>query len=105
MQCGPAPVKAIKEGNIYLNYDCKFIFGEVNGDELHWTVDGDTYTLKKVIEDSDVGSKTSTKAVGSNRRNDIQYDYKYMKGLSLIIEFHLCMTLVVQMTSSMITNT
>ena len=38
MKCGPAPVKAIKAGLVYLPYDAKFIFAEVNGDKVHWTV-------------------------------------------------------------------
>lgn len=29
MQCGPASVKAIKEGAVYLSYDAKFIIAEV----------------------------------------------------------------------------
>ena len=38
MKCGPSPVKAIKEGLVYLPYDTKFIFAEVNGDRVHWLV-------------------------------------------------------------------
>jgi hypothetical protein len=38
MRCGPAPLKAIKEGHVYLNYDIPFIFGEVNGDRVRWVV-------------------------------------------------------------------
>ena len=38
MRCGPAPVTAIKEGNVYLPFDAPFIFAEVNGDKLHWEV-------------------------------------------------------------------
>ena len=29
MRCGPAPLAAIREGNVYLGYDTKFIFAEV----------------------------------------------------------------------------
>jgi len=29
MQCGPASVRAIKEGEVYLPYDSKFIIAEV----------------------------------------------------------------------------
>ncbi len=32
MQLGPCPVVAVKEGNVYLPYDTKFVFGEVNAD-------------------------------------------------------------------------
>ena len=38
MRCGPAPLRAIKEGHVYLNYDIPFIFSEVNGDRVHWKV-------------------------------------------------------------------
>ena len=38
MQCGPAPVKAVRNGDVYLGYDTKFIFAEVNGDRLTWVV-------------------------------------------------------------------
>ena len=66
---------------MYLNHDAKFIYAEVNGDELKWTVDKDNkYTLREVVEFSNVGSRTSTKAVGSNERNDITYDYKHWSG-------------------------
>ena len=29
MRCGPAPVKAIKEGEIFIGQDTSFVFGEV----------------------------------------------------------------------------
>jgi hypothetical protein len=38
MRCGPAPVKAIKEGAVYFPHDAPFIFAEVNGDKVHWIV-------------------------------------------------------------------
>lgn len=41
MRCGPCPVKAIKEGDVYLNYDAPFIFSEVNGDKVFWMVSKD----------------------------------------------------------------
>lgn len=39
--CGPAPVKAIKEGDMQLKYDIPFIFAEVNADVVYWVVQGD----------------------------------------------------------------
>ena len=36
MQCGPAPLAAIKEGHIYIGYDTGFVFGEVNADRVTW---------------------------------------------------------------------
>lgn len=38
MRCGPAPLTAIKEGHVYLNFDIPFVFGEVNGDRVQWVV-------------------------------------------------------------------
>lgn len=38
MRCGPASLRAIKEGHVYLNYDTKFIYSEVNGDRVKWKV-------------------------------------------------------------------
>ena len=38
MRCGPAPLRAIKEGHVYLNYDVGFILSEVNGDKIVWQV-------------------------------------------------------------------
>ena len=39
MQCGPAPVKAIKNGETFINYDTPFVFAEVNADSCYWLVD------------------------------------------------------------------
>ena len=33
---GPTSVAAIKQGDVYLNYDGKFLFAEVNGDQITW---------------------------------------------------------------------
>jgi len=38
MCCGPAPVEAIKQGQVYLPYDAAFIFAEVNRDKVHWLI-------------------------------------------------------------------
>ena len=80
MKCGPAPVKAIKEGSVYLPYDARFIFAEVNGDRVHWLVkkDGRMEVLSK--ETNTVGLNISTKKVGSNWRNDVTLDYKFAEG-------------------------
>ena len=80
MQCGPVPVKAIKEGNAYLGYDGRFVFAEVNGDRITWEVDdfGDLYPVGG--EPHSIGQYMSTKAVGSNRREDVTEDYKHPEG-------------------------
>ncbi|XP_012942973.1 annulin [Aplysia californica] len=43
-QCGPSPLRAIKEGDVEVGYDTKFIFAEVNAECCDWT-DGDPPTL------------------------------------------------------------
>ena len=37
-QCGPAPVKAIKNGEVFIGFDAGFIFSEVNADKITWIV-------------------------------------------------------------------
>lgn len=36
--CGPAPVKAIFNGETNLDYDVPFVFAEVNADWIEWLV-------------------------------------------------------------------
>ncbi|XP_075701694.1 protein-glutamine gamma-glutamyltransferase E-like [Rhinoderma darwinii] len=75
--CGPASVRAIKEGDIDLEYDGPFIFSEVNADRITW-VYYDKDLKEKVYTDSEsVGKNISTKAVGSDERIDITDSYKY----------------------------
>lgn len=77
--CGPAPVKAIKEGDIDVDYDVAFVFTEVNGDVIHWVLrDGEA---EKVLVDTRIiGKFISTKGVGSSIREDITNQYKYTEG-------------------------
>ena len=35
-QMGPAPLKAIKNGDLYIQYDVGFVFAEVNADYVKW---------------------------------------------------------------------
>ncbi|XP_046549200.1 protein-glutamine gamma-glutamyltransferase 2-like [Haliotis rubra] len=46
--CGPAPLKAIKEGLIYIGHDTPFVFAEVNADLVTWEEDSVTRKLKQV---------------------------------------------------------
>lgn len=78
--CGPAPVKAIKEGDMLLKYDIPFIFAEVNADVVYWVVQGDGMQ-KQSIRSSDVGKCISTKSVGRDSREDITHNYKYPEGM------------------------
>uniref|UniRef100_A0A8C7ZSB9 Protein-glutamine gamma-glutamyltransferase K n=1 Tax=Oryzias sinensis TaxID=183150 RepID=A0A8C7ZSB9_9TELE len=78
--CGPAPLTAIRNGQVYLKYDCPFVFAEVNGDRILWQRNADGTYSKISIEQKVVGCNISTKAVGSDERNDITHMYKYAEG-------------------------
>ncbi|XP_069824286.1 protein-glutamine gamma-glutamyltransferase 5-like isoform X2 [Dendropsophus ebraccatus] len=79
--CGPAPVKAIKEGDIDLNYDCPFIFAEVNADVIKWVVRDNRTPPERVYQDSKkIGKLISTKQVGTYGRMDVTSHYKYDEG-------------------------
>ncbi|KAM4793127.1 protein-glutamine gamma-glutamyltransferase 4 [Cyanocitta cristata] len=82
-QCGPCPVKAVREGDVYLPYDSKFVYAEVNADRVYWVVkkvNGKDKYFKVGTETQAIGKKISTKAVGQNRREDITREYKYPEG-------------------------
>lgn len=77
--CGPAPVKAIKEGDLQVQYDIPFVFAEVNADVVYWIVQSDG-EKKKSTHSSVVGKNISTKSVGRDSREDITHTYKYPEG-------------------------
>uniref|UniRef100_A0A8C1L694 Protein-glutamine gamma-glutamyltransferase 2 n=1 Tax=Cyprinus carpio TaxID=7962 RepID=A0A8C1L694_CYPCA len=80
--CGPAPVKAILEGHTDVKYDIPFVYGEVNADKITWLVMANG-SKKKILSDTKtVGQKISTKAVGSDSRQDITDQYKHPEGQS-----------------------
>ncbi|XP_021011935.1 protein-glutamine gamma-glutamyltransferase 5 isoform X3 [Mus caroli] len=77
--CGPASVKAIKEGEIDLNYDTRFAFSMVNADCMSWLVYGGKE--QKLHQDTaTVGNFISTKSIQSDERDDITESYKYEEG-------------------------
>ncbi|XP_051887395.1 protein-glutamine gamma-glutamyltransferase 2-like [Pristis pectinata] len=78
--CGPAPVKAIKEGEIDISYDVPFIFAEVNADCVTWICSDKGKRMKVDSDTKHVGQKISTKCVGSDEREDITNNYKYPEG-------------------------
>ncbi|XP_049445564.1 protein-glutamine gamma-glutamyltransferase E [Epinephelus fuscoguttatus] len=78
--CGPASVKAIREGQVDLIYDCPFVFAEVNADVVHWLVKEDGSQTKIESFPGRVGINTSTKAVGSKKRVDVTDTYKPKEG-------------------------
>ncbi|XP_016361140.1 protein-glutamine gamma-glutamyltransferase 2 [Sinocyclocheilus anshuiensis] len=78
--CGPAPVKAILEGHTDVKYDIPFVYGEVNADKITWLVMANG-SKKKILSDTKtVGQNISTKAVGSDSRQDITDQYKHPEG-------------------------
>lgn len=79
--CGPASVRAIKEGEVDLNYDTAFAFSMVNADCMAWLVFGGKE--QKLHQDTNtVGNFISTKSIQSDERHDITEDYKYAEGMT-----------------------
>ncbi|XP_042197719.1 protein-glutamine gamma-glutamyltransferase 2 [Callorhinchus milii] len=78
--CGPAPVKAIKEGQLDVKFDVPFVYAEVNADKVDWLCYRNGRKEKTFINSTYVGQKISTKAVGSKEREDITANYKYPEG-------------------------
>lgn len=79
-RCGPCPVVAIRQGDVYLPYDTGFMFAEVNGDRVWWKVEKDGDMSVEYIDRNCIGKKITTKAVGSNDREDITHLYKHREG-------------------------
>ncbi|XP_076208449.1 protein-glutamine gamma-glutamyltransferase E-like isoform X1 [Aptenodytes patagonicus] len=80
-QCGPASRNAIKEGDVDLDYDCPFVFAEVNADCMYWNYDPATGKKTLIFSKSTIiGQFISTKAVGRDDRVDVTNDYKYEEG-------------------------
>ncbi|XP_030042797.1 protein-glutamine gamma-glutamyltransferase K [Microcaecilia unicolor] len=79
-RCGPSPLPAIKNGLVYLKYDTPFCFAEVNSDKVYWQRQAGGNFKKVCVEEKAVGHRISTKAVGSNAREDITHLYKHPEG-------------------------
>ncbi|XP_053558347.1 protein-glutamine gamma-glutamyltransferase K [Bombina bombina] len=78
--CGPSPVLAIKNGLVNIKYDTPFIVAEVNSDKVFYQRMPNGQFKKVHVEERAVGHHISTKAVGSNAREDITYLYKHPEG-------------------------
>ncbi|KAJ1123277.1 hypothetical protein NDU88_001750 [Pleurodeles waltl] len=78
--CGPAPVLAIKEGDVDMIYDSAFLFAEVNADCAVWLFSANGHLEKVHCNTKYVGNNISTKGVGSERCEDITHLYKYPEG-------------------------
>ncbi|KAM9231015.1 LOW QUALITY PROTEIN: protein-glutamine gamma-glutamyltransferase 4 [Leptosomus discolor] len=82
-QCGPCPVKAVREGDVYLPFDSKFVYAEVNADKVYWLVrkvNGKNKFSRLKTETQNIGINISTKAVGQDKREDITAEYKFPEG-------------------------
>ncbi|XP_050079098.1 annulin-like [Anopheles maculipalpis] len=76
-KCGPFPVAAIKQGYVHVPFDGDFIYAEVNADVIYWTIGNDQNPPKPIeIKTNQIGRDMSTKAIGSNKREDITDQYK-----------------------------
>ncbi|KFP79186.1 Protein-glutamine gamma-glutamyltransferase 6, partial [Apaloderma vittatum] len=79
-QCGPASTRAIKEGDVNLDYDSSFVFAAVNADCVTW-IRYSNKRKKRIYSDTrKIGKFISTKAVGTNSRVDVTANYKYPEG-------------------------
>ncbi|CAH1269454.1 TGM1 [Branchiostoma lanceolatum] len=84
-QCGPCPVSAVKNGQVYLPFDTRFVFAAVNADIMTFQIFEDPesvyqYVEKRSVRKSAVGWNISTKKVGCNEREDITENYKHPEG-------------------------
>ena len=87
MQCGPASVAAIKEGQLHLNHDAKFIYAEVNGIKVTWEVSPKMQYTVTDLDYNSVGTRISTKAVLEDKeRLDITEEYKYTTGVYIMLD-------------------
>jgi hypothetical protein len=81
-QCGPMPVKFVKENCDAVGFDGEFIIGEVNADINLWVKNGSTWTYYDKFttdpfdEFSTIGQQISTKMVGESALDDITSSYK-----------------------------
>ncbi|CAK7302610.1 Protein-glutamine gamma-glutamyltransferase Z [Vulpes lagopus] len=78
--CGPASVKAVREGEVHLPYDTPFVYAEVNADEVIWLFRNGQAQEILVHNTSSIGKEISTKMVGSDQRQNITGSYKYPEG-------------------------
>ncbi|MEQ2186142.1 hypothetical protein GOODEAATRI_025611 [Goodea atripinnis] len=75
-RCGPASLAAVRNGQVYLKHDSAF----VNSDKIYWQKSKDGTFSQVYNEKNAVGHSISTKAVGSDERNDITHLYKHPEG-------------------------
>ncbi|XP_063315185.1 protein-glutamine gamma-glutamyltransferase E-like [Pelobates fuscus] len=74
---GPSSRKAVKEGDVNLDFDTHFVYAEVNADVVNWLLKEDGSRVKIYSDSRSVGQHISTKAVGAFSRVDLTNEYKY----------------------------
>ncbi|KFQ25330.1 Protein-glutamine gamma-glutamyltransferase 6, partial [Mesitornis unicolor] len=79
-QCGPASTRAIKEGDVNLDYDSSFVFAAVNADVVTWIHHSNKRKERIYSNTGKIGKFISTKALGTNSRVDVTANYKYPEG-------------------------
>ncbi|XP_047625151.1 protein-glutamine gamma-glutamyltransferase Z [Phacochoerus africanus] len=79
-RCGPASVKAVREGEVHLPFDTAFVYAEVNADEVVWLLEDGRAREILAHKTSSIGKEISTKMVGSDQRQNITSSYKYPEG-------------------------
>ncbi|MEQ2306989.1 hypothetical protein AMECASPLE_013641, partial [Ameca splendens] len=81
-RCGPAPVIAIKNGELCHPFDCSFVFAEVNSDLIHMKIDRYGNMTPFKVDKTYVGKLIYTKSMTGWRPEDITGTYKYPEGSS-----------------------
>ncbi|XP_057196486.1 protein-glutamine gamma-glutamyltransferase K-like [Triplophysa rosa] len=79
-RCGPTSITAVRNGQVNLEHDTAFVFAEVNSDKVYWQRKADGTLTQVNVEKQAVGHCISTKAVGSDYREDITHLYKHPEG-------------------------
>ncbi|CAB3257332.1 unnamed protein product [Arctia plantaginis] len=87
-RCGPAPLEAIKQGNIGVNYDVEFMLASVNADLMRWRINPDDETGYSMVDSNQyhIGRMVLTKKPyvfdpnGDGDRENITDQYKFQEG-------------------------
>ncbi|KAG8239170.1 hypothetical protein J437_LFUL018944, partial [Ladona fulva] len=88
MQCGPAPLEAIRNGQIGFSYDTAFVFAEVNADVVHFQENPESpWGFSRLhVDQYHVGRRVVTKSpfkdddLGDTDIEDITDQYKNPEG-------------------------
>lgn len=79
-------MRAVKEGDLSAKYDAPFVYAEVNADVVEYIILSDDKVIKVGGSATHVGQCISTKAVGTDEREDITHLYKYPEGKPEVLE-------------------